>query len=67
MSEGTSCFDEMLSADGSVRSAYKGYGEWYHRQDPGLMRGHARCGRACRVPSQSATRNTGNQPTLSLA
>ena len=38
MTEGTSCFDEMLSADGSVRGAYSDYSEWYHRQDPGLMR-----------------------------
>lgn len=38
MTEGTSCFDEMLGADGSVRAAYSSYSEWYHRQDPGLMR-----------------------------
>ena len=38
MTEAASCFDEMLSADGSVRGAYDSYCEWYHRQDPGLMR-----------------------------
>ena len=38
MTEAASCFDEMLSADGSVRGAYDSYCQWYHRQDPGLMR-----------------------------
>ncbi len=38
MAESAPCFDEMLSADGSVRGAYSDYSDWYHRQDPGLMR-----------------------------
>ena len=38
MSESASCFDEMHGADGSVRGAYGTYSDWYHRQDPGLMR-----------------------------
>ena len=38
MAESAPCFDEMLSADGSVRAAYSDYSDWYHRQDPGLMR-----------------------------
>ena len=38
MTDAPSCFDEMLAADGSVRAAYSDYSDWYHRQDPGLMR-----------------------------
>ena len=38
MAESALCFDEMLSRDGSVRAAYSDYSDWYHRQDPGLMR-----------------------------
>jgi uncharacterized circularly permuted ATP-grasp superfamily protein len=38
MTETPSSFDEMLRADGTVRTAYDGYCEWYHKQDPGLMR-----------------------------
>jgi len=38
MTETVSCFDEMLAADGSVRGGYGSYCEWYHRQDPAMMR-----------------------------
>ena len=31
-------FDEMLTADGAVRSAYAGYREWYDCQDPAALR-----------------------------
>ncbi len=33
-----SSYDEMLNADGSVRSAYAGYCEWYKEQPPDLLR-----------------------------
>ena len=31
-------FDEMLSADGSVRPAYAGYRQWYDEQSPSWLR-----------------------------
>lgn len=33
-----SSYDEMLNADGSVRSAYAGYCQWYDEQPPDLLR-----------------------------
>ena len=38
MTEKPASFDEMLTADGTVRAAYHGFCAWYDRQDPGLMR-----------------------------
>lgn len=38
MSDAVACFDEMHAADGSVRSGYGSYCDWYHRQDPAMMR-----------------------------
>ncbi|MFM5917922.1 MAG: circularly permuted type 2 ATP-grasp protein [Novosphingobium sp.] len=38
MSDKAPSFDEMLGADGGVRSAYGSYCDWYHRQDPAMMR-----------------------------
>ena len=38
MTETPLSFDEMLTADGTVRAAYDGFCAWYNRQDPGLMR-----------------------------
>jgi uncharacterized circularly permuted ATP-grasp superfamily protein len=38
MSDPAACFDEMHAADGSVRSGYGSYCDWYHRQDPAMMR-----------------------------
>ena len=38
MTDSSPSFDEMLKADGTVRAAYRGFFEWYNRQDPGLMR-----------------------------
>ena len=38
MTDATTSFDEMLTADGTVRAAYDGFCAWYNRQDPGLMR-----------------------------
>ncbi|WP_068075668.1 circularly permuted type 2 ATP-grasp protein [Novosphingobium lentum] len=32
------CFDEMIDADGAVRSAYGGYSAWYNEQVPELLR-----------------------------
>lgn len=36
--QATASFDEMLTADGSVRPAYAGYREWYDEQDRGWLR-----------------------------
>ena len=38
MTHSPSSFDEMLTADGTVRAAYAGYREWYDEQDPALLR-----------------------------
>ncbi len=38
MPDAASCFDEMHTADGGVRGGYESYCDWYHRQDPAMMR-----------------------------
>ncbi len=38
MTHSPSSFDEMLAPDGSVRSAYAGYCEWYEAQDGAALR-----------------------------
>ncbi len=38
MTHSPSSFDEMLTADGTVRAAYAGYREWFDEQDPALLR-----------------------------
>ena len=38
MPDTAACFDEMHSAEGSVRGGYESYCDWYHRQDPAMMR-----------------------------
>jgi len=38
MTEAASCFDEMHTAEGGVRGGYETYCDWYHRQDPAMMR-----------------------------
>ncbi|MFM5923899.1 MAG: circularly permuted type 2 ATP-grasp protein [Novosphingobium sp.] len=38
MKHSPSSYDEMLTADGSVRPAYAGYREWFKDQDPALLR-----------------------------
>ncbi|WP_088311578.1 circularly permuted type 2 ATP-grasp protein [Novosphingobium sp. B 225] len=38
MTHSPSSFDEMLTAEGTVRAAYSGYREWYDAQDPLALR-----------------------------
>jgi uncharacterized circularly permuted ATP-grasp superfamily protein len=38
MTDAAQCFDEMHTADGCVRGGYESYCDWYHRQDPAMMR-----------------------------
>lgn len=38
MTHSPSSFDEMLTAEGTVRTAYSGYREWYDAQDPSALR-----------------------------
>ena len=38
MPDAASCFDEMHTTDGGVRGGYESYCDWYHRQDPAMMR-----------------------------
>ena len=38
MTEAAACFDEMHTAEGGVRGGYETYCEWYHHQDPAMMR-----------------------------
>ncbi|MCZ8171067.1 MAG: circularly permuted type 2 ATP-grasp protein, partial [Brevundimonas sp.] len=38
MGQAPGAFDEMLTADGGVRSAYAGYRQWYDTQDPAWLK-----------------------------
>ena len=38
MTSAPPCFDEMLDPGGAVRPAYAAYCDWYHDQDPALLR-----------------------------
>ena len=37
-SQSGATFDEMLTADGSIRAAYSGFRDWYDEQDPSWLR-----------------------------
>ncbi len=38
MTDTAACFDEMHTSNGGVRGGYETYCDWYHRQDPAMMR-----------------------------